>query len=236
MQRLPNTEAEQTIEDEMETKAILPEFKEFPKMPRLSRDVIITEKIDGTNAHVLIQSMEDKPADGALFRANGLALWAGSRNRWLTKEQDNFGFAAWAERHGDELMALGEGRHFGEWWGSGIQRGYGLMNGEKRWSLFNVARWCGHGEEPQRIQSVDLRVEKYQERCPRCCGVVPVLYRGPFTTAACDLALDELWKNGSRAAPGYQNPEGIVVFHVAANVGFKKTIVGDELPKNMRKA
>jgi hypothetical protein len=219
----------------METKAMLPEFKEFPKIARLSRDVIITEKIDGANAQVLIQPMEDQPADGALVRANGLALWAGSRNRWLTKEEDNFGFAAWVERHGEQLMALGPGRHFGEWWGSGIQRGYGLANGEKRWSLFNVSRWCGHGEEPQRIPMADPRVEKYQERCPPCCGVVPVLYSGPFTTSACDLALIQLQQTGSHAAPGYHNPEGIVVFHVAANLGFKKTIEGDEVPKTVRK-
>ncbi|MES2133853.1 MAG: RNA ligase family protein [Bacteroidota bacterium] len=30
------------------------DFLEFPKMPRLSREVIITEKIDGTNAQLLI--------------------------------------------------------------------------------------------------------------------------------------------------------------------------------------
>jgi len=30
------------------------EFQEFPKMARLSREVIITEKIDGTNIQVFI--------------------------------------------------------------------------------------------------------------------------------------------------------------------------------------
>ena len=32
------------------------QFKEFPKMPRLSREMIITEKIDGTNASIFIQN------------------------------------------------------------------------------------------------------------------------------------------------------------------------------------
>ena len=30
------------------------EFREFPKIARLSREVIISEKIDGTNAQILI--------------------------------------------------------------------------------------------------------------------------------------------------------------------------------------
>ncbi len=30
------------------------EFKEFPKIARLTRDCIITEKIDGTNASIYI--------------------------------------------------------------------------------------------------------------------------------------------------------------------------------------
>ena len=30
------------------------EFEEFPKVPRLSRGCVITEKIDGTNAQVMV--------------------------------------------------------------------------------------------------------------------------------------------------------------------------------------
>jgi hypothetical protein len=33
--------------------------------------------------------------------------------------------------------------------------------------------------------------------------------------------------DGSLAAPGYMNPEGVVVFHVAGGVAFKKTL-GDD--------
>ena len=32
-----------------------PEFIEFPKMARLSRECVITEKIDGTNAQIFIE-------------------------------------------------------------------------------------------------------------------------------------------------------------------------------------
>jgi len=43
--------------------------------------------------------------------------------------------------------------------------------------------------------------------------------------------IDNLAANGSVAAPGFYDPEGIVVFHTAANAGFKKTIKKDEVPK-----
>lgn len=192
-------------------------FLEFPKMARLSRECIITEKIDGTNAQILITE------DGQML--------TGSRTRWITPEQDNYGFARWAQEHREELMLLGPGRHFGEWWGQGIQRKYNQT--EKRWSLFNVARWCLHGAEPQRIPTADPRIEKWQEVLPPCCGLVPVLYRGMFTTQACEDALEWLRSNGSAAAPGFAKPEGIVCFHVAANTGFKKTLEKDDMPKGL---
>ncbi len=171
-------------------------FVEFPKIARLSREIIVTEKLDGTNAQVYISD------DLSLVAA-------GSRNRWLTLEADNFGFARWVGENAEQLLRLGPGRHFGEWWGSGIQRRYGLT--EKRFSLFNVSRWG-------------------QDR-PDCCHVVPVLYQGNFCTAEIEHALDRLRTEGSVAAPGFFNPEGIVIFHTAANVGFKKTLHKDELPK-----
>jgi hypothetical protein len=196
------------------------EFMEFPKMARLSREVIITEKIDGTNAQLLIGE------DGSMM--------IGSRTRWLTPEQDNHGFARWAMKHRDELVVgLGIGRHFGEWWGSGIQRGYGLSGGEKRFSLFNTIRWCEAGAVPGRMAMSDPRVERYQDVLPACCHLVPVLRRGVFTTDMCEEALRELRETGSLAAPGFRDPEGIVCFHTAGNVGFKKTLKGDDKPKSL---
>ena len=195
------------------------EFTEFPKMARLSRDVIVTEKIDGTNACIRITD------DGQFL--------IGSRTRWITPEQDNHGFARWATEHKDELMNLGVGLHFGEWWGSGIQRGYGLQKGEKRWSLFNVQRWCLHDAEPQRIATADPRIVKHQDRLPECCGLVPVLWRGLFDDLRTSVVLSHLAHTGSHAAPGFMDPEGIVVFHVAGNVGFKKTLKKDDMPKSL---
>jgi hypothetical protein len=194
-------------------------FEEFSKIARLSRECVITEKIDGTNAQVLVTP------EGELF--------CGSRTRWITPENDNYGFARWCMEHRSELLTLGAGRHFGEWWGSGIQRGYGLPKGEKRLSLFNVSRWCLFGTVPQKISALNAKEEKFQQVLPSCVGLVPVLYRGLFTTDAVDAALADLKNYGSKAATGFMKPEGVVIFHTAANVMFKKTIEKDETPKSM---
>jgi hypothetical protein len=195
----------------------LPDFVGFPKIARLSRDCVVTEKLDGTNAQVCVLE------DGRIL--------AGSRTRWITPDNDNFGFARWVEEHCEELRTLGPGQHFGEWWGYGIQRNYGLL--VKRWSLFNVIRWCLAHEVPG-VVSVDAAgVPKYQKQLPECCSLVPVLYRGPFTSEACNTALDRLRCEGSRAAPGFMEPEGIVILHTAARTLFKKTLVADEAPKGL---
>jgi hypothetical protein len=170
----------------------------FPKIARLFRDCIITEKLDGSNAQVIVGE------DGTVA--------AGSRNRLITpgKGTDNYGFAGWVAENAEMLRRLGPGRHFGEWWGQGINRGYGMT--EKVFSLFNVTR-CEKNPPPD------------------CCRVVPVLYRGPFSTAFAHRFLDDLNFEGSKAAPGFMKPEGIVVFHEASGTLFKATIENDESPK-----
>lgn len=195
------------------------EFKEFPKMARFQREIVISEKIDGTNAQILITESGD--------------LLIGSRTQWITPENDNAGFARWCAGNKETILKLGAGRHFGEWWGSGIQRGYGLQKGEKRLSLFNVGRWALHNTEPKRIITADPRIEKYQDVLPEGILLVPELYRGEFTTEAINITLEQLKLNGSSAAPGFMRPEGIVIFHTAGNVGFKKTIDKDETPKSL---
>jgi hypothetical protein len=175
-------------------------FEAFPSIPRLFRECWITEKLDGTNAQVYVSE-------------SGVVL-AGSRSRWITPENDNHGFARWVVDHEDELRQFGPGRHFGEWWGSGIQRGYGLK--EKRFSLFNTGRW---GVERDHV--------KHPVDRPACCDVVPVLYRGAFLTTVADNVLARLDREGSTAAPGFMKPEGIVVYLPAAHQTFKVTLGGD---------
>jgi hypothetical protein len=125
---------------------------------------------------------------------------------------------------------LDRGYHYGEWWGKGIQRGYGLE--EKRFSLFNVSRWCMYNEEPKLI-SIDpkTKVEKYQEQAPTCCYVVPILYEGIFDTSKIESILEELNHFGSRVSPNFMKPEGIIIYHKAGGYYFKKTIENDEKGK-----
>lgn len=200
------------------------DFQPFHKIARFSREVLVTEKIDGTNAQIAIW---ETPTDGPYFMPEGCEVvgalpyggkyWsiaAGSRNRWLKpgKEHDNFSFAGWVAENAGELVRLGPGRHFGEWWGQGIQRNYGLK--EKRFSLFNVSRWA---------EADDL---------PSCCFVVPVLAKGPMDGVTVELAMQMLRTTGSYAAPGFMSPEGIVIYHYASRTLFKKTLEKDDEPKS----
>lgn len=179
------------------------EFEPWPKIARLNRDITVTEKIDGTNAAIIIGD------DGS--------VGAQSRKRVITPDDDNFGFAAWARDNAGALVdTLGAGRHFGEWWGSGIQRRYGLTNGDRRFSLFNTARYA---DAP--LSNVDG------------LATVPVIYEGRFSQAEIHSALVGLQLYGSRAAAGFMDPEGVVVFHSAAQQMFKVTIEGDDAPKSV---
>lgn len=165
-------------------------FKPWPKTPRVSAHCIITEKIDGTNGQISICE------DGRLF--------VGSRNRWLsgeTKQSDNFGFYAWVMANETEIRKLGVGRHFGEWYGAGIGRNYGLEN--RYFALFNTRR--------------------PKESLPDCVGQVPILYEGPFTKDDTDIAARELMVEGSKVQASYWDgkPEGYVVFFPKTGERFK---------------
>jgi len=178
-----------------------PIFRPFSKIARYSRLCTITEKIDGTNASIWIDDL------GTEFRT-------ASRTKWITPTDDNMGFSRWAHEHKEELMQLGPGHHFGEWWGQGIQRKYGQTR--KRFSLFNTFLWGLNR--------------------PACCDVVPVMYEGMFEQVAIEAAIETLRTEGSKAAPGFMNPEGVIIYHQAAKLYLKKTLVGDEKPKGSTEA
>jgi RNA ligase len=173
-------------------------FEKFPSIKRLKRSCVITEKIDGTNAQINFDE------DGNIL--------CGSRSRQITPEQDNYGFASWAYNNQGELFKiLGEGRHYGEWWGQGIQRRYGMD--KKIFSLFNSGRW--HKNDLVNVDQL---------------SVVPVLYAGEFTSDKVDSAMSKL-KDFSIAASGYKKPEGIVVFHSQIKQMFKVTFEHDSTGK-----
>jgi RNA ligase len=178
-----------------------PQFIAFRKIPRLNRKITITEKIDGTNACICIGK-------------NGEFL-VGKRSAWIQfPKEDNHGFAAWAHANKAELLKLGVGYHFGEWWGKGINKRYSQYMSEKKFSLFNVSKW----NDPE------LR--------PVCCDVVPVLGELEyFDTMYVAAMLKDLRINGSVACPGCPNPEGIVIYHSASGQLFKQTLENDAKPK-----
>lgn len=173
-----------------------PEFQDFTKIARLNREVFVTEKIDGTNAQIVVSD-------------DGTELWAASRNRYITPEDDNFGFAKWVYSNKEALLALGPGQHFGEWWGAGVGRKYNMK--EKKWSLFNTDRWSS------RIAEGPLATVKGLD-------VVPLLWKGVFCDMDAHGILTKLKTEGSVAAPGFMNPEGIVVWHSASGVYYKMTL------------
>ena len=166
-------------------------FASFDKIARANKSYgcVITEKIDGTNAQIVIE--------------DGKIVGVGSRSRWIApgKDTDNFGFAGWVQEHEEELLGLGDGSHFGEWYGLGIQRGYGLT--EKRFALFNATRWA------------DMR--------PACCGVVPVLHTGEFNRGVVQSVMVALRDVGSQAVRGFMDPEGIVIYLPGSRTLLKET-------------
>jgi RNA ligase len=180
-------------------------FEGFKKIPRLSKEMVITEKLDGTNG--LIQITADHE------------LLIGSKSRWLeisaTKNIDNYGFAKWALQNKEELLKLGVGKHFGEWVGLGIQkRNYNLT--DKKFVLFDVHKWN-------------------KDNKPNCCEVVPVLYTGTFCTEKIKEVMNDLKINGSSFAKGFMNPEGIIIYHTASKQLYKKTFDFDETGKEETK-
>jgi hypothetical protein len=210
------------------------EFVEFPKIPRYRREVAITEKIDGTNGAVVwVPAHQIDPACATdcenvisygthnLIDQHGADLGphyllAQSRGRFITParikpKNDNYGFATWVDSNVDELKKLGPGYHYGEWWGYGIQRGYDMA--EKHFSLFNVNRWgCGKQEKPA------------------CCDVVPLL--GYYMPSQIEPVLEELRNGGSKAAPGYMRPEGLIIWHSQSKMYYKVLLENDEVPKS----
>lgn len=235
------------------------EFQEWPKTPRWNREVVITEKIDGTNAAIVIEEhqfgaslpvVDGLVGDGDYMLAvifgpangeDGLPntefhVYAQSRKRLIHpgKTTDNYGFAAWVQENAAALVnLLGPGRHFGEWYGQGIQRGYDLDH--KRFALFNTNRYgtniegmTGFHSDKHPYQISDLPID-----------VVPSLGRlsRPGERVFCDMALDDvldqLESHGSWLAPGFMRPEGVILHHTASRQNYKILLENDEWPKGL---
>lgn len=195
------------------------QHQKFSSIPRLYRDVVITEKIDGSNAAIIIEQNSPAPHDPQTKLVNSdnsyYTIGAQSRTQILTPDNDMFGFATWVWSNARILVdTLGEGRHFGEYWGQGIHRSY---HQQRNWfSLFNTKRW--NKENTQHIDGL---------------LVVPVLYEGKYDDRVNYQALEELRLKGSVAAQQVDGrdldfrAEGIVGWHVSMNQYYKVTLNGD---------
>ena len=152
------------------------EFKAWPKIPRGGKELVtVTEKMDGTNACIIVE--------------DGLIAGVQSRKRLITPENDNYGFAAWVQINSVELVKLGDGYHYGEWAGLGIQKNPHNL-AEKVFFLFNTYRW---------MQDPSL---------PNVCAVVPVLYHGGYY----ENMVEELMLDLKESSESEYEPEGVIVY------------------------
>lgn len=206
------------------------EFQTWPKTTRLMRDIVVSEKIDGTNSAIIFEET-DIDAGGNCFEHvivgyETYCVGAQSRNRLIypsdwkgDKSSDNAGFARWVRANAEDLFSmLGPGRHFGEWWGQGIQRNYGLDH--KRFSLFNTDKWSKIKGESE-VQFVG----------DAAISGVPVLYEGVFSEDAIKRALVDLQELGSHASPGFPNAEGVCVYHTQSKQVYKVTLDNNDAGK-----
>ena len=158
------------------------DFLSFVKILHIGKLYMsITQKIHGSNAQIYIYKNENEDIE----------IKSGSRSRWLDEKDDNYGFAKFVNDNKQEFIEkLGEGRHYGEWCGPGINSGEGLK--EKTLCLFNWRKFAGK-ELPERVTTV------------------PLLYKGTISMDSINDAMEKLKSQGSMLVPGYMNPEGIVI-------------------------
>lgn len=189
-------------------------FEGWPKIPRVSKGMqcVVTEKIDGTNAQIHIsRTLETDYQDPDVVAIEEgdipLSMRIGSRSRWITPESDNYNFARSVLEKAETYFKLGEGAHFGEWYGLGIQHGHGMK--EKRLALFNNFRW----DNVSRPEGID---------------VVPTLYKGDFHPDLVNDIANSLKASGSILVPGWMKPEGFIIYFPEFRKSLKWTYEAQE--------
>lgn len=221
------------------------EFEAWPKTPRLSNGgITITEKIDGTNACVAVFPITDPEQWGKHPGNLGGFAWVKDRARqdvlylvgaqsrkkliYPGKDTDNAGFAGWVEENAVELVdLLGPGRHFGEWWGQGIQRRYDMDH--KVFSLFNYHKFSKIAQERHdwrnRASSIHMTM-------------VPLLHTGRFSDLVIQDCLSMLRRQGSLASAEwgkrFMRPEGVIIRHRDLGGNLKAFVEDDGIPKSLQ--
>ena len=167
------------------------EFRAWPKIPRPKNNTItISEKMDGTNACIIVKDSE--------------VVGVQSRNRMIRVGDDNMGFAHFVSQNLESISQLGEGYHYGEWVGPGIQKNPHNLK-DKTLFLFDTFR--------------------PRESMPECIKLVPVLYQGPYSDYEINKAYSDLWV--SAESEGYK-PEGIIVYFNAIRQHVKHTYANQD--------
>jgi len=162
------------------------EFKSFGEIKRWSPlKMTITQKLHGSNGQITVFTNENGELD----------VRAGSRTRFIFPgpNTDNYGFAQFVQDNKAEIIEkLGEGTHYGEWIGSGINSGEGVK--EKMFVLFNHNR-------------------PYPLGLPPRIALVPVLYEGEPKNVqlVIEEVMEDLKRGGSLLVPGFMRTEGIVI-------------------------
>ena len=187
-------------------------YSSFPSIERLENIYcVISEKIDGTNG---------------LIEINETNVRFGSRNRYISFSDDNAGFANFFKDYEARFKDAAKDittdksyplRIYGEWFGRGIQRGYGLKD------KFFMPFSSFYSEKLIEYQVPNV--------------ITPnIMYTGKFSMEVVDTCMQQLKLNGSGVVKDYKQPEGIVIFFPKYNFRLKETFDGakwkDALPKS----
>lgn len=203
----------------MEKADTMGEFKSWGSTPRENKNKTITEKIDGTNACLVI--------------TNGKVI-AQSRKRIITPEDDNYGFARWAYENAGALMdTLGYGYHYGEWYGEGIQKNPLGIEG-KRFALFHPTKYNeGNGYILEKVDGLETVPLLHHGQCD--VWTIPNIMqdldtygskvKGAKTTPVYIPGTDEFFFN--QAA----RPEGIIIWNNETRTRTKMLLDNDAFHK-----
>lgn len=208
---------------ELDQEDTMGQFRKWGSTPRWHKGLTITEKIDGTNACVVIYDGQVK---------------AQSRNRMITPDNDNAGFAKWVYENAGALTdTLGYGYHYGEWFGPGIQKNP-LGVESKRFALFQATKYTK--ENGFFLEDVDG------------LETVPLLFHGQGDVWTIPKVVENLNTYGTKVEgakteeihtgiPGLENTEfvyhkaakaeGVIVYHKETQQKYKILLEDDAFHK-----
>lgn len=205
-------------------------YPSFSSIERLENIYcVISEKIDGTNGLIQI----DYKYDWNGQRYDDHLVQFGSRNRYITTTDDNAGFANYFTPHiasictlAESLINYGDNDNpkqdwpiyiYGEWFGKGIQRGYGLD--EKYFMPFSSF----YAEHMIKAGIPNIMMPN-------------IMYTGKFSLEVVDNCMNRLTSGGFHTLiTNYDYPEGVVIYFPKYNFRLKQTFEGSKWERNITK-